>query len=200
MCSIRPTAFKIAGNFPEVSSSGEYTSQIHTLETAAIAGQLVCTTQAACIPQTAHALQAKFTTSSSNPAYTPSILTFVGSPEETTYYQSLHLQEWCIGSYHSLIRPINWRADNYTNITRVCSGHSPIDHTTGQTIELHHIGQRNNSPLAELTVSEHRGKTNDLLLHTNPAREPIDRNAFRATRRQYWLTRLLYDLTTCHPD
>ena len=91
MCSIRPTAFKIAGNFPEVSSSGEYTSQIHTLETAAIAGQLVYTTQAACIPQTAHALQAKFTTSSSNPAYTPSILTFVGSPEETTYYQSLHL-------------------------------------------------------------------------------------------------------------
>ena len=51
-----------------------------------------------------------------------------------------------------------------TNKERMENGNAPLTES-GETVELHHIGQKQDSPLAELTTQEHRGKGNDTILH-----------------------------------
>ena len=43
----------------------------------------------------------------------------------------------------------------YINRDRVSEGYAPLD-KSGKPIQLHHIGQHADSPLAELTFKEHR--------------------------------------------
>ena len=47
---------------------------------------------------------------------------------------------------------------------RMKNGLSPLT-KKGDTVELHHIGQKQDSPLAELATQEHRGKGNYAILH-----------------------------------
>lgn len=64
-----------------------------------------------------------------------------------------------------------------TNLQLMQEGYAPLD-PTGHKYELHHIGQKNNSPLAILTQEEHRGKTNHAIWHVltddfdNPSSQP----------------------------
>lgn len=44
----------------------------------------------------------------------------------------------------------------HTNRWRILNNQSPIDLASGETFELHHLGQEINSPLVVLTKSEHR--------------------------------------------
>lgn len=110
-------------------------------------------------------MNGSFPTDAGMTPYSDSILAFVGTQEEADYYRELGLTEWQHGEFHSLIRPVEWTLEN---ISRVCAGHPPIDYPTGQIIELHHIGQRRESPLAELITAEHRGRGRDRLLHRSP--------------------------------
>ncbi len=55
----------------------------------------------------------------------------------------------------------------------------------GKPIELHHIGQKNNGGLAELTEEEHRGKENTKILHDTSKESEINRGEFRTTRQEY---------------
>lgn len=75
-----------------------------------------------------------------------------------------------------------------SNKERMSWGLSPID-KNGETIELHHIGQRKNSPLAELNTTEHRGKGNDTILHDKTKPSEIDRVAFDQERSAHWQER-----------
>lgn len=75
-----------------------------------------------------------------------------------------------------------------TNKERALNGMAPLD-SNGQAFELHHIGQRMDSPLAELTSEQHRGSGNDTILHEKNAPSQIDRNVFQAERSDYWKAR-----------
>lgn len=75
-----------------------------------------------------------------------------------------------------------------TNKERMANGLSPIT-KTGETVELHHIGQKADSPLAELTTQEHRGKGNDTILHDKQKPSEIDREAFKTEREEHWESR-----------
>ena len=54
-----------------------------------------------------------------------------------------------------------------TNLEAMQKGYAAIDPITNKAFELHHIGQKVDSPLAVLTKNEHVGKTNNPILH-NP--------------------------------
>ncbi len=75
-----------------------------------------------------------------------------------------------------------------TNKERMEQGLSPIS-KNGETIELHHIGQHSDSPLAELTTSEHRGQGNDSILHDKTKESEIDRNKFNKEKETHWENR-----------
>ena len=51
-----------------------------------------------------------------------------------------------------------------TNAERIKNGLSPVD-PFGIQYELHHVGQQSDSPLAILSLSEHRQGGNDPILH-----------------------------------
>ena len=65
------------------------------------------------------------------------------------------------------------------------SGQLPIDPATGKAYQLHHIGQKSNATLAVLTEAEHQG--NASILNIVGKETEIDRNAFAAIRKQFWM-------------
>ncbi len=75
-----------------------------------------------------------------------------------------------------------------TNKERMALGLAPVT-PDGKTVELHHIGQKADSPLAELTMEQHRGKGNDTILHDKKIESAIDRIAFNAEKAEHWKRR-----------
>ncbi len=73
-----------------------------------------------------------------------------------------------------------------TNLDLIKEGKAPYG-PDGQQINLHHIGQKSDSPLAELTNTEH--KQNDGVLHDKTKSSEIERPIFRAERQRYWMAR-----------
>ena len=78
---------------------------------------------------------------------------------------------------------------NRTNRERMANGVPPLDRD-GIPIELHHIGQRQDSSLAELDQNEHRGKGNYNLLHDTKKDSEIDRNMFSKEKKKHWMARI----------
>ncbi|WP_274307956.1 HNH/ENDO VII family nuclease [Solibacillus daqui] len=74
-----------------------------------------------------------------------------------------------------------------TNLERMQKGRPPI--VDGDALELHHIGQKSDAPLAELTWQEHRGPVQDGVLHDKKVESEIDRNEFKKEREQHWKAR-----------
>lgn len=120
------------------------------------------------------------------------IIDAIGSMEEYEIYKNAGLVVKEVNGKVCLVRPdIDWEqkdAMGRTNAERAEQGLSPID-KDGNVIELHHIGQHTDSPLAELTPEEHRGKGNDTILHDKAKESEIDRNAFGEERRDHWKSR-----------
>lgn len=114
------------------------------------------------------------------------------SLEETEVYKNANLKETEINGKKCLIREdIDMsQKDEFgrTNLERIQNGNAPLT-KEGQPIELHHIGQKQESPLAELTMQEHRGKGNDTILHDKQKDTEIDRNEFAKERRDHWKSR-----------
>ncbi len=75
-----------------------------------------------------------------------------------------------------------------TNLELIRDRKSPIN-IYDQKIELHHIGQKQNGPLAELTEDEHRGIGNNKILHDTKKQSEIDRVKFNQKRIAHWKTR-----------
>lgn len=147
----------------------------------------------------------------------PEVVDSIRSVEEADIYIDANLQEGIINDRPCLQNPeINWEQSNtvtlqnsetsivrgdipegfgklddmysVSNKERALHGMAPLD-SNGQPFELHHIGQRMNSPLAELTFEQHRGVGNDVVLHEKTVPSQIDRNAFHAERIDYWKAR-----------
>ena len=74
-----------------------------------------------------------------------------------------------------------------TNLQLMQEGYAPYD-PTGQKYQLHHIGQRNDSPLAILTQAEHTGNGNDTIWHIltegfdNPSKQP----SWTKIKQEFW--------------
>lgn len=121
------------------------------------------------------------------------IIDAISSWQEYEIYKNAGLVESEIGGKKCLIRnDIDWTqkdAFGRTNKERAEQGLSPIN-KDGKPIELHHIGQHADSPLAELTQEEHRGKGNDGILHNKNIESEINRTAFANERSQHWQARV----------
>lgn len=121
------------------------------------------------------------------------ILDAIGSWEEAEIYMKAGLKEVEINGKKCLIRDDidldQEDEDGITNRERMERGRPPIT-KDGEEIELHHIGQKQNSPLAELTMEQHRGVGNDTILHDKTKETEIDRNEFGKERRDHWKDRV----------
>lgn len=117
------------------------------------------------------------------------------SMKEYGIYKDAGLRESEVNGFKCLIRDdIDWdQKDEFgqSNSERTSNKLSPIN-TSGETVELHHVGQNASGPFAELTESEHRRKGNDSILHD------VSRQGLTSSERyefnnyikpSYWQTR-----------
>lgn len=120
------------------------------------------------------------------------IIDSIGSMEEAQIYMDAGLQEAEIDGKKCLIRnDIDMDQvdeDGISNRERMERGRPPLT-KDGQEVELHHIGQKPDSPLAELTTQEHRGVGNDTILHDKTKESEIDRAEFAKERKSHWKSR-----------
>lgn len=87
--------------------------------------------------------------------------------------------------------------DGISNRDRISRGLAPLDSKTGKPIELHHLGQRADSPLVELTEEEHRtgeyedGKKNQSLWHDNTVETEVhgEGSNWDQERKAHWKAR-----------
>ena len=110
--------------------------------------------------------------------------------EEASVYKDSNLVEKDVNGRPCFQRTdIDYNAkDDFgkTNKERMLDGKAPL--ADGKPVELHHIGQRQDSPLAELTFNEH--KSNFSSLHEVPPQlSQIDRGDFRKEKAEYWRMR-----------
>ena len=115
------------------------------------------------------------------------------STEEARIYRDAGLVETKVNGRPCLINPnidMDTETDAFgrTNRKRMSAGLAPLD-KSGKPIELHHIGQHPDSPLAELTKEQHRGKNNYSVLHDTKKGSEIDRQVFDGERADHWKTR-----------
>lgn len=120
------------------------------------------------------------------------IIDAIDSKEAYNIYKEAGLIDAEVNGKKCLIRnDIDWAqkdAMGRTNRERAEQGLSPIN-KDGKVIELHHIGQHSDSPLAELTTEEHRGKGNDTILHNKIKESEINRQEFAKERNHHWEAR-----------
>lgn len=85
-------------------------------------------------------------------------------------------------------REIDWGLlDSFgrTNTQRVLNGLAPLD-STGTPFELHHIGQKADSPLAILTQAEHHNGGNFKILHYQEAGKNVSDAVWSAQKKEVW--------------
>lgn len=136
------------------------------------------------------------------------IINAIASMEEAEVYMRAGLKAARVGNRWALIRSdINWSdysirrntwlknklADyskwvDYNNADLIGEGFPPRD-MNGDPYELHHIGQRQDSPFAELTWAEHMGDGNNTILHQAWKESEIDRQMFDHEKSDYWKAR-----------
>lgn len=112
--------------------------------------------------------------------------------EELDLYKNIKLEENKINGKSALQRNIDLDYIDpdtvLSNRERMHKRNAPIDSISGETIDLHHIGQVNDSPLAELTSGEH--DRNYGILHERNGESLINRNSFNKERSEYWKERV----------
>lgn len=127
-------------------------------------------------------------------SWSDEIINTIRLTEEYEIYKNADLIESEIGGKKCLIRnDIDWNQldeKGRTNYERVKKGAAPLDRN-GNSIELHHIGQNVDSPLAELTFEEHRCGGNDTILHDKSIETEIhgEGNKWDNERQTHWKNR-----------
>lgn len=136
------------------------------------------------------------------------IIDAIGSMAEYEIYKKAGLVEAEIGGKKCLIRQDidwdkKWETGKFdengnpiyeTNCERIAKGKAPLD-SNGNPIQLHHIGQHADSPLAELTFEEHRCGGNDKILHDKLGASEThgEGNTWDKERQDYWKNRSEYN-------
>lgn len=135
------------------------------------------------------------------------VLDYIETPEQARIFINARLKESVVGGRTALVRTdIDWNEyscrhewlkeklsdwdswQDYNNADLVGEGYPPRD-KNGDPYELHHIGQHQDSPLAELTWQEHMGDGNNTILHKMGKESEIDRQQFKRESSQYWQAR-----------
>lgn len=120
------------------------------------------------------------------------IIDSISSMEEAEIYEKAGLKAVKIDGKWRLIRSDidldQVDEDGISNRERMERGRPPLT-KDGKEVELHHIGQKQDSPLAELTTEEHRGTGNDTILHDKTKESEIDRTVFAKERKEHWKSR-----------
>ncbi|HHZ8502911.1 TPA: HNH/ENDO VII family nuclease [Morganella morganii] len=128
----------------------------------------------------------------SEEGYTDEVIESINSEEEAVIYQDAGLECQTVNGNDALINteidPDQTDALGDTNLGRMEKGKSPLD-ANGKPIELHHVGQRADSPLAELTHAQHMEGGNNTILHDTTKESEIDRSAFAKEREAHWKAR-----------
>lgn len=113
------------------------------------------------------------------------------SVEEYNVYKNSSLQLMKINGKNSLVQKIDWDyvgdlEDGRTNAQRVLDGLAPLD-KSGKSYEIHHVGQKQDSPFAILTSEQH--KSNYKIIHKNIGQtsSEIDRKVFSKEKRDFWI-------------
>lgn len=124
--------------------------------------------------------------------YPDSVIENIGSEEEKEIYENADLTPKEVNGRDALTKnDIDLKQEDdfgRTNLERMEQGLAPLD-KDGNPIELHHVGQKMDSPLAELTRDEHRGKGNDTVLHNKQKESEINREDFAKERAEHWKAR-----------
>jgi RHS repeat-associated protein len=89
---------------------------------------------------------------------------------------------------NSLIDPKQVDSKGNTNLQRMQKGRAPLG-TDGREINLHHMGQRDNSPVVELTKTMHTKYSKQLHINPTSTGSGINRSRFDAYRERYWMNR-----------
>ena len=114
------------------------------------------------------------------------------SDAEKTIYEEANLEKIVINNREVLVRTdIDYDAKDQfsrTNLERMEQGLAPL--VDGKPVELHHIGQEMDSPLAELTRTEHQGGGNYSILHEVGKESTINRNVFNVEKEAHWQARV----------
>ena len=120
-------------------------------------------------------------------------ISYIETMQEYKIYKEADLEQKQVGEKIGLTRnDIDFDQKDefgWTNKERIEAHLSPIS-KDGETIELHHIGQKADSPFAELTRDEHRGQGNDTILHDKNITSEIDRVEFHKEKKEYWIARM----------
>ena len=78
-----------------------------------------------------------------------------------------------------------------TNRERIELKQVPLDAKTGRIIDLHHVGQNTNGPLAELRMDEHRTGPNNLKLHPLRDGSEVEHDGeWSKIRADHWKSRV----------
>ena len=126
-------------------------------------------------------------------AWSDNVVDNINSPEEAQIYKDAGLRPDEVNGKEALVREIDpdlTDEDGISNKDRMERGLAPIDES-GEKVELHHIGQHEDSPLAELTTSEHRQGGNDTVLHDKSKETEVhgEGNNWDRERQDYWKDR-----------
>ena len=121
------------------------------------------------------------------------IVDYIRSMKEYEIYKNAGLEEREINGKKCLPRSdidLDQKDEKgRTNKERMEKGKPPLD-KNGESIELHHIGQKSDSPFAELTKSEHIKNGNDTILHDKNKESEIDRLIqFKKEKSDHWKAR-----------
>lgn len=125
------------------------------------------------------------------------IIDHITSMEQYEIYKNAGLHEEVINGRPCLVKDIDWDyfdpKSQMTNRERVANNKVPIDAKTGEKIELHHMGQDQNGPFAELTENSEHGDGNHITLHPGEGeswrREPGAQKQYQQERINHWKTR-----------
>lgn len=124
--------------------------------------------------------------------YSDEVIDSIASEEEAAIYQDARLECQTVNGNDALI---NTEIDldqtdplGDTNLERMEKGKAPLD-ANNKPIELHHVGQKADSPLAELTHAQHMEGGNNTILHDTTKESEIDRGAFGKEREAHWKAR-----------
>jgi hypothetical protein len=116
----------------------------------------------------------------------------ISSPEEAGIYENANLKEAIIGEKNYLIRTdvdFNQKDDfGRSNLDLMKEGKPPYTRS-GESVEIHHIGQKSDGAFAELTKGEHRSPGNFKVLHDSTRESEINRHEFKKERETYWKMR-----------
>ena len=116
------------------------------------------------------------------------------TPEELAVYDNAGLSVERVGDRVCLTQPdidLEYEdANGMTNLERMENGLAPINPEDGLPYELHHVGQKNNAPLAELTHSQHMSPETNKTLHPIRSGSEVDHGySWRDVREEHWKSR-----------